>query len=102
MAKRRQSLKYEVREKDGSNIAVQVPQDSTLSAAEAKRLLRKTPKPSDTQRQALQRMAAADGTIRRLSGGFWMSGTILTQQYPTLNGSTGQWCDIRTVRAMET
>lgn len=67
----------------------------------------RTKKPTPTQLKALRRMLAADGTVRRINGGFWMSGEVSKNNYPGLmhipidKKCDDYWCDIRTVRAME-
>ncbi len=53
--------------------------------------------PSTFQLETLRKMLKADGTIRRLHGGFWVSSERLQ-----VNGLPAERsCDVRTVRALE-
>lgn len=54
-------------------------------------------------------MLTADGTVRRIQGGFWVSGDPLMRHSqsgvaPVIahdQTCSDVWCDIRTIRAME-
>jgi hypothetical protein len=54
---------------------------------------------SPTQLEVLRRMAAEDGEIRRVPGGYWISGHPGVKNEPP--PSHVKSCDIRTVRALE-
>lgn len=62
--------------------------------------------PSPTQLKVIQRALAADGKIRRIPGGFWISGTpeMKADGAPAIafeQRCDDVWCDVRTIRAME-
>ena len=60
--------------------------------------------PTETQLSALARMAAGDGTVWRVPGGFWISrkpDKVGSHGEPVSGETTTPSCDIRTVRAME-
>jgi len=51
-------------------------------------------------------MVAADGTVRRIPGGFWISGDIPLDARGSPSHAPGQplsevWSDVQTIRAME-
>jgi len=64
------------------------------------------PQPTAQQFAVLQRMAAHQGTLHGLAGGFWVSGPVATNQLgiPVVpHGKTcaDVWCDGYTVRELE-